>query len=177
MLWVLLMLYIATSAAKESIPSSLLVPRNVYSPYRSKYFKEPGPSAIELDIRKAEKLQAIAKAYRQPYFISQWLMHNTEIVPLTQLFRAAVGAANGPRLEADTKLVRCWADWWDAFNPFASFDTRTDAERLIAYAVDRRAGTIQETPQLRQCEELITLEQCMSHVAYLPWTCGKSCVS
>lgn len=104
-------------------------------------------NAPEVQKDAAEKLQDAATKYLQPEFYDPFIKKYLRTHRVVRLFTIALSVTKDRATADDREVVRRWRVWWDSSNEKNRFDTRSDAERLLSYVVDRCCGLIGDTPE------------------------------
>lgn len=96
--------------------------------------------------RKADEVQALYDAI-WPYIAEP------DISPLERLHRAAILLMKNLPDPWFCLWAKRWQDYYLRYDPFVAGDTRTLAQRLFAYTIARKAGTLPANPDYEDFEQ------------------------
>lgn len=82
------------------------------------------------------------------------------ITPLLRLTRLATRALKETATAHELRWAELWNQWWHATHEYLPGDTRTSADRLFEYTVNRNAGTIAGDETTLKFEKALAILMC-----------------
>lgn len=110
------------------------------------------PRAPEVMHRIASELQRVADGTRQVVSTALWAETDIAKSQFARFFYMGQQALLDPRLIENRVFVPQWAEWWGESHRAVPYDTRLDADRFVAYLVERAHGRILTTADITNFE-------------------------
>lgn len=69
------------------------------------------------------------------------------------VFWFAITAVKCPHVSWGRHIAKAWAEWWDADHALLPFDTRSNADRFLVYALQRRSRKLADSKSITDFEK------------------------
>lgn len=103
--------------------------------------------------REAERLQLIADNSRRlaiEFFLSEFSLGQSR---QARIIKMALEALTTSGLFESRVILPKWVAWWSKSNKPVPYDTRLDADRFMAYAIERLHGRLVDTSDILELEK------------------------
>lgn len=107
-------------------------------------------------IHQAFNQRIDADTRRREYSDSICMFRDFGSVPLNVVYGAGLYAIKcTDRFPKILELAQQWREFWELIEGTSPYDTRNDADRLLAYAFDRGSGLVQTTDEIKHFEKIL----------------------